>query len=343
MKNPLRTRLSVTFTGHVLIAGFLVVLCILAAIAFGGYKLYAKIVATENLQKTLLAAQETDRINKEAQAAKLIEIQALELSQTKDELEKTKTDAEKTTAQIKTLTQTLKDQEKNKDAVISSLDLNLYVTGVVQILCTGSQGIVSGSGSLFTFKEVSHAVLTNYHVVKDATRCVVMMTNTANAQTGVFSLKSSIYSYNSNTDEAILEIGEPLSKTSVPVDNYNYSLAKVRKCVSPVSVGTPVVIIGYPAYAKRDATINVDTIGSVSTIFRTATNGIISGYDTSAAGAANYFVSAKIDNGNSGGIALAKDTNGICILGLPTWLTVGNYETQGLVQNIANVLPADKN
>jgi hypothetical protein len=53
----------------------------------------------------------------------------------------------------------------------------------------------------------------------------------------------------------------------------------------------------------------------------------------------NFFVSAKIDSGNSGGIALAKDGQGVCTLGLPTWLTVGNYETQGLIQNIMNLLP----
>jgi hypothetical protein len=97
--------------------------------------------------------------------------------------------------------------------------------------------------------------------------------------------------------------------------------------------------MGFPSYAKRDATVNIEGIGTVNVIYRTTTNGIISGYDSSLPGNANYFVSAKIDNGNSGGIALAKDASGLCVLGLPTWLTVGNYETQGLVQNITNVLP----
>lgn len=51
----------------------------------------------------------------------------------------------------------------------------------------------------------------------------------------------------------------------------------------------------------------------------------------------NYFVSAKVDSGNSGGVAFSKDSNGLCVLGIPTWLTIGNFETQGLVQNIHNV------
>ena len=71
-------------------------------------------------------------------------------------------------------------------------------------------------------------------------------------------------------------------------------------------------------------------------------NGIISGYDsivkdTQKLPYSNYFVSAKIDSGNSGGIALSKNEKGLCVLGVPTWLTVGNYETQGLVQNIHNI------
>jgi hypothetical protein len=148
-----------------------------------------------------------------------------------------------------------------------------------------------------------------------------------------------VYTFNENTDSAILKIGESVSTTSVPVANYNYSIPKLPSCKSLLPVGSPMVIIGYPAYAKRDAKITIDTIGTFNVIYRTVTNGIISGYDTSMAGDANYFVSAKIDNGNSGGMALAKDTNGLCLLGLPTWLSVGNYETQGLVQNITNILP----
>jgi hypothetical protein len=123
--------------------------------------------------------------------------------------------------------------------------------------------------------------------------------------------------------------------------NYNYSIAGLPSCKSLLPVGSPMVIIGYPAYAKRDTKLTVETIGTFNTIYRTVTNGIISGYDTSQKGEANYFVSAKIDNGNSGGISLAKDASGLCILGLPTWLSVGNYETQGLVQNINNVLPRE--
>jgi hypothetical protein len=72
---------------------------------------------------------------------------------------------------------------------------------------------------------------------------------------------------------------------------------------------------------------------------RITTNGIISGYAPKINSEyANYFVSAKIDSGNSGGIALSKDKNGLCVLGIPTWLNVGNYDTQGMIQNIHNIM-----
>lgn len=76
---------------------------------------------------------------------------------------------------------------------------------------------------------------------------------------------------------------------------------------------------------------------------RQVTEGIISGYDTSVEQPIgnlpypNYYVSAKIDSGNSGGVALSKNSNGLCLLGVATWLSLGDFETQGVVQNIHNV------
>lgn len=312
----------------------------IGALSYFGYRLYIRILATELAQQQLLSSQEAERIREEAASAKLFAAQQEELSLARAELEKTKTEAGKTSAQVKTLSQALDDSKAAKEIVISSSDLSLYVTGVVQVVCIAGSNIISGSGSLYIFKETGAAVLTNYHVVDNADRCVVVMTSSGNTITGIFGLKGEIYTYNKETDEAILALGQSLSKSNVPIENYNYSLSTLSKCTSLLPVGTPVVIVGFPAYAKRDSTITIDTIGTVNSIYRTATNGIISGYDTSTKGDANYFVSAKIDNGNSGGIALAKDSNGICTLGLPTWLTVGNYETQGLVQNINNILPS---
>jgi hypothetical protein len=307
---------------------------------YAGYRLYSKVIANEVTQRTILAKQDSDRMSEEKKSADLIATQQQALTQAQSELAKTKTDAAKTNAELQVLTKTVSTQSKvPKDIIISSSDLSPYLTSVVQVICSSSKGVSSGSGTLWTFKEAPRAVVTNYHVVKGADTCVTVMTNSSNTVTGIFSVEGAIQTFNASIDEAILTISSSTSETSLPIANYNYSLSTMRQCPNTTPVGTPVVIIGYPAYAKRDSTLSISTIGTVNVIYRTVTNGIISGYDTSQAGNANYFVSAKIDNGNSGGMALAKDSAGLCLLGLPTWLTIGNYETQGLVQNITNVLP----
>ncbi len=333
-------RISVNFTWRVLVAGLCLVFLILILMGYGGYRLYSKVVANEIMQREILAKQNNDRINEGKKSADLIATQQQALTQAESELAKTKNNAEKTNAQLKVLTQTVSTQSKvPKDIIISSNDLSPYLTSVVQVICSSKEGVSSGSGTLWTFKEAPHAIVTNYHVVKGAETCVAVMTNSSNTVTGIFSLEGAIQTFNASIDEAILTISSSIFPTSLPITKYNYALSTMRQCPNTTPVGTPVVIIGYPAYAKRDSTLSISTIGTVNVIYRTVTNGIISGYDTSQAGNANYFVSAKIDNGNSGGMALAKDSAGLCLLGLPTWLTVGNYETQGLVQNMTNVLP----
>ena len=333
-------RITISLAWHIMLFGMVIIIASFLAVGVFSYKLYKKVQNTENIQQQIIAQREQERLEQEEKSKVLIDLQEKALNEAKAELAKTKTEAAKTSAEIKTLSQTVKEQSLvPKEIVISSSDLSKYMTGVVQVICVTPTGISSGSGSLWIFKEVPYAVVTNYHVVKDASKCVIAITNSANQQSSVLSIKGSIYTFNKNTDQAILSIGTPLSATEVPIANYNYSLSDVRKCPNNMPVGSPVVIIGYPSYAKRDATLNISSIGTVNVIYRTSTNGIISGYDSSQPGNANYFVSAKIDNGNSGGMALAKDSSGICVLGLPTWLSVGNYETQGLVQNITNVLP----
>lgn len=336
----MQIRITPLLTWRVMTTAIAFVILICVGLGIISYKLYKKVLATEASQKLIIETQKKERLYQEQKSRELIAIGQEALKQAQNDLTKTKNDADKTNAELKTLAKTLETQAKDpKDITISSADLSPYLTGAVQVICVTQTGISSGSGILWTFKEVPYAIVTNYHVVKDADRCVISITNKANSTTGIFNIKGSIYTFNKNMDAAILAVGSSVSSSSVPVANYNYSLAQVRKCTNLMPVGSPIVIIGYPAYAKRDSTITIDTVGTVKVIYRTVTNGIVSGYDTSLPGEPNYFVSAKIDNGNSGGVTLAKDSDGLCMLGLPTWLTVGNYETQGLVQNILNVLP----
>ena len=80
----------------------------------------------------------------------------------------------------------------------------------------------------------------------------------------------------------------------------------MKFCSSVPDIGDEVVILGYPA------------IGASSGI--TATDGIISGYD------GDYYVtSAKVNSGNSGGIAV--DLKNDCNLGIPTLVDAGSLES----------------
>ena len=89
-------------------------------------------------------------------------------------------------------------------------------------------------------------------------------------------------------------------------------------CKSKLSSGDPVLILGYPSYGTQ--------MGSVlnSPAEPTATEGIISGKDGGF-----YTTSAKIEHGNSGGLAI--DKNNDCYFGIPTWNESGSFESLGRI------------
>ena len=224
------------------------------------------------------------------------------------------------------------------------------LSGIVNISCKNREG----SGSLWNIEGIGYRVLTNQHIIEgENEKCNLYVTKTNGNLYGWYNvLLNEQYRWNYNTDAVALkvEINKPLNDAivsmtskkneSAPVSELNYKISNLRKCPSDMAIGSPVVLIGYPAFAER---VNYYEGERIVSSFRTVTNGIISSHDTSVKyfqglPYPNYFVSAKIDSGNSGGIALSKDKNGLCVLGIPTWLTIGNYETQGIVQNIHNVM-----
>lgn len=319
---------------------------LLSGIAVLNYYSYKRINAFE--QANQMSIQETQRRSKVQEAkAEAMQAQVTELTKAGVALSSNNLKTEQINEQIQSLRNSIASQTiVGEDTNITSGDMGPYLTGSVQIICVNAKGVGStGSGTLWKFKEVPYGVLTNYHVVKDQKTCVASITNSQNKPVGSFALEGSVYTFNANTDTAIVALGTSLADDNAPKESYNYSLSSLRKCPTTLPVGTPTVLIGFPTFAKRDAKITIPKFGTLDETYRSATNGIISGYDTSHTSPhgdlphQNFFVSAKIDAGNSGGIALAKDNKGVCLLGLPTWLSMGTYENQGLVQNIANIIP----
>lgn len=92
-------------------------------------------------------------------------------------------------------------------------------------------------------------------------------------------------------------------------------------CKNRPEYGADISILGYPSYgAVRDFTIP-------EYIDVTATRGSVSGFDNGY-----YMTDAKIEHGNSGGVAIDVARN--CYLGIPTWSISGETES------LARILPA---
>ena len=233
----------------------------------------------------------------------------------------------------------ISEATKPKEITIQASDLAPYLTGVGEVECDRMEG----TGSLWK-SNAGYFVLTNDHVVEGAVNCTFSIQDSPNDRkhSGIWKLELVDNAWNDSTDISLLRLVvlPTTAEISTPISNLNYSITNMPKCSTSMDIGSPMVIIGYPAYAEKTVTY-WDSSNTQS--FRTVTNGIISSHDTSVKyfqglPYSNYFVSAKIDSGNSGGIAFSKNSNGLCLLGVPTWLTIGNYETQGLIQNIHNIV-----
>ncbi len=119
-------------------------------------------------------------------------------------------------------------------------------------------------------------------------------------------LPSPRISDNPTQDIAIVRINNP--------DQYLLSFPKVPTyCSKRPAVGKSLVVLGYPA------------IGSQTDI--TATEGIVSGFD-----GIYDITSAKIEHGNSGGVAIATQEN--CFMGIPSFVDVGTIESLGRILDL---------
>jgi len=234
----------------------------------------------------------------------------------------------------------------SQDISISTTEIEPYLEGIVLIECKNR----IGSGSLWKINS-DHKVLTNYHViVGESGDCDVSIENTNGDflhTRGAYSIPLlSKYRYN-QTDSVILNIAinkkvenflnslPGVNISFLDVSKLNYKISLLPWCKSAMPAGSPVVIAGYPSFVAQD-------LFSARFYTRALTNGTISAYEKIETSIKklpykDYFVSNKVDAGNSGGIAFSKDGTQLCVLGIPTWLNIGDYESQGVVQNIHNV------
>ena len=195
---------------------------------------------------------------------------------------------------------------------ISSITNIGNAQSVVNIVCDDGSG---GSGTIFTAEGM---VITNNHVVADATSCLVTIPDVATGQAvEIYKGEPSIVSVLSEKyDIAGVQITDPYtdsdgktwgtySKTFSP-----FVLPDTCDTKKPSQLGDQVKIYGYPV-----------TSGGYNL---TVTDGIISSF----ADDGNILTSAQIDSGNSGGLAIDQDG---CWLGIPSAVVSGDYQNLGVI------------
>lgn len=311
--------------------GLIVLIAILISVGgYMGYKTYKNYQSRQTEEKRLISEKENkSQENLKAQQEALVKAQ-----QEIEALKQKQVEQDKKSPQV-----IIKENlEEINVSEITAEELNPYFSTVVSIDC----GEATGSGFLWQFENNNYSVITNKHVVEKTLYnesvgyfCWVTVNNIKGD--GVASLVM-----NPNLHSSLNPVADIAS--SGLVDGYlgkkedlNYKLTSMRKCSSLMPIGSPVVIIGYPAFA-----VQPNEVGNLK-YERIVADGKISGYaeinlvTKEYLAIANYYVSAIVDSGNSGGIAISKNKEGLCLLGVPTWLKLGNFQTQGIVQNINNI------
>lgn len=235
----------------------------------------------------------------------------------------------KKTGQIEKLEAQIKKNATSDSA--KSINGNLLTSlspSVVKIICATdaySDDLQIGSGVLYqsaTGNPASYFIETNQHVVQtddgSLSQCAIAIypnyTNTSN----YLLYKSSgykIYKYGVDFAYIIPQIANSSSAgTLSDLSKYAKSYSSNTYCKS-ASIGERISILGYPS------------VGGSSL---TATDGIIAGFEYDG-GVRFIKTSAKIEHGNSGGIAI-KDSG--CVLGIPTYVETGSVESIGRILDL---------
>jgi len=190
-------------------------------------------------------------------------------------------------------------------------DSNDNLQSVIDISCDNGNG---GSGTIFTEDGI---VQTNNHVIDGASSCLITLPDKTTGE------PNSIYKANpliipglsKEYDIAFLQINNAYTDNNgkkwgkYPTTFHAFISPKACSNYTP-KLGEPIKIYGYPV-----------TSGGYNL---TITDGIISSFADNQ----DILTSAKVDSGNSGGLAV--NNNG-CYLGIPSAVVSGNYQNLGVI------------
>jgi S1-C subfamily serine protease len=211
--------------------------------------------------------------------------------------------------------------------------LSKFAPSVVRLVCLAdslTRGLQQGSGVLYKGTSIPgvgpYYVQTNLHVVQtedgSQSQCIIAVYPDPSEATSYLIYKSKGYKfYDSRVDLAFLEpiLVEDHSRagTLAQLGGAAQDSAATSLC-SSAGIGDHITILGYPG-------IGGDTL--------TVTDGIVSGFEFRS-GARYIKTSAKIDRGNSGGIAI-KDSG--CVVGIPTYVQA-QIESLGRILDLNHLL-----
>lgn len=323
----------------------------LATTGFLGYKFYGdykngqekfsetsrqleEIKKTSSEYKEVLSATE-ERLKKiglqygELQSSTAGQMQKLKEEQEK-KLEDQQSEFQNTKQALETETAALAEQlEKTKKQVqdinngsddLPSETLEKIMAGVVYVACSvrGSDLISAGSG--FVLGQSGNPevfVVTNAHVIQNNIAlneplCFVSFPQKPNYSVGDDYFYEGVVLrkiLKGSVDLAVLKLGSQKSKSSVAPIPFVPSATCPQ---SDIKIGDKITLIGYPDFGGLSLTV---------------TDGIISGIENGPI----YKTSAKIDQGNSGGLAFHNKRK--CVVGIPTWAQAGAFEGLGYIQS----------
>lgn len=335
---------------------------IVIGIGFGAYKLIESYRQTQQL----IASQQQSLTTAQQEIKSLAANASSSDASTRNEIAQAQMIAEKAQASA---------TQSSDSTSIRSSDIAPYLSGILQIVCGGAAAgdTVSGSASLWDIPSggvgvyQGYSVLTNFHVVQTAILfgrgpdCTLYPDRNFLSPPGLLDAYikiADLFQWNQSADAALFPVAGVLGTggmtkisgtsgyllASTLTSSLNYSISSLPKCSTKMPLGSPVVTAGFPAFGMQNESTNGFNYTQSALI---TSYGTIGGYANSADPATplagnlpymNYFVSAKIDSGNSGGIAFSKNVNGLCVLGIPTWINTGSYANEGIVQNINNVM-----
>jgi len=184
---------------------------------------------------------------------------------------------------------------------------------VVNVLCDDGSG---GSGTIFTEDGL---ILTNNHVITNAAFCLVTLPDPATGHAEyIYHAQPLVVPYLSTQyDIAVLSIDSSYTDSDGKTwGDYPTSFPKFTvpdSCGSSTSpqLGDSIRVYGYPV-----------TSGGYNL---TVTDGIVSSFTDDS----KILTSAKIDNGNSGGLAVDQSSG--CFIGIPSAVESGNYQNLGVI------------